>query len=75
MQLGGNFSYEPEHMVSEHTVEGAGEETDYGGGGGGGGEGGGEYTAAGKSFCRCNLSRETQDLLKEVFKDIVSRVN
>ena len=48
-------------MVHVHTVEGS-DETDFGGG----------ESVADKPRCTCNLSPETQDLLKQVFQDIVS---
>ena len=54
-------------MVHEHTLEGN-DETDCGGGGGGDGQ----ESVASKPLCTCNLSPQTQELLKEVFKDIVS---
>ena len=54
-------------MVHVHTPKGN-DETDSGAGAGAGLE----SEATGKPLCTCNLSPETQDLLKQVFKDIVS---
>ena len=58
-----------------HITE-ASEETDSGGGTIGGGDGLESVDAAStgrpNASCTCNLSPETQDLLREVFKDIVS---
>ena len=55
-----------------HVTEGS-EETDSGGGAIGGGDGLESLAAAstGRPCCTCNLSPETQDLLRQVFKDIV----
>ena len=61
-------------MVHVHTVEGS-DETDSGDIGGGSGDDDLKLvTAAGEkpARCTCNLSPETQDLLRQVFKDIVS---
>ena len=55
-------------MVHVHTLEGS-DETDSAGAVAGSGL---ESESTGKPLCTCNLSPETQDLLKEVFKDIVS---
>ena len=54
-------------MVHVHAPKGN-DETDSGAGAGAGLE----SEATGKPLCTCNLSPETQDLLKQVFKDIVS---
>ena len=59
-----------------HAVPEGSDETDSGVTGPGGDGGKETEAAAGKLQpalrCTCNLSPETQDLLKEVFKDIVS---